>query len=154
MPDQADRLSDRVAARMDRVAPGWKGAPPPVPLLAQRRCPWCGAMIEASTGIVDGLRPKPGDCSVCFGCTRLGVFYATGPGTLELRRATPTETARFLEDAAVGKMLQQARAAPLRKVESYREARAHVERWRDGLLLDAAGERLARAAGRDRRRRR
>jgi hypothetical protein len=103
-----------------------------------RRCPWCGALIDESDGVLEGARPKPGDCSVCFGCLRLGVFVAAGDGRLGLRRATAAERARFLADPELARVLALIRADPLRKARNRDDAMVYVEQWRDLLGADAA----------------
>jgi hypothetical protein len=115
-----------------------------------RRCPWCGEVIDESDGVLEGQRPKAGDCSVCFGCLRLGVFTAPagGRGPLGLRRATPAEAAAFLARPELARVLALVRGDPLRKVRGHQDAMAHVEGWRDLLGLDAAALRLAQRARR------
>lgn len=57
-------------------------------------CPHCERENEMHTG--DG-HPSAGDVSICWECRRLAVFTETGG----VRKPTPEEHARFMENALV-----------------------------------------------------
>jgi hypothetical protein len=79
-------------------------------------CPHCGKLLDGVTCLEDdAITPKPGDFSVCFGCSALLTFDET----LIVRLATDQELKEFsnvaFEDFA--KMIEAAiGAAMIRKI--------------------------------------
>ncbi len=66
-----------------------------------QRCPVCGGLNEAATGMTGMEGPREGDASICLYCGALCVFNADGT----IRQTTEEETARMLADPMVARIL-------------------------------------------------
>ena len=71
-------------------------------------CPYCGERCDAHAEVADpAAQPRDGDCSVCFGCGEVAVYFAITPSVLALRQPTQDERRELLADPDV----RRARAA-------------------------------------------
>lgn len=105
--------------------------------LPERQCPWCGAEVDESDGVIPTDRPHAGAASCCVECRRLSVFTAAPSGGLALRRATPAEAKAISQQPEVRAMLQLLRADPLRpRPNNAADVEPLVGRWRGRVELD------------------
>jgi S-DNA-T family DNA segregation ATPase FtsK/SpoIIIE len=90
-----------------------------------RACPHCGRVNELVDGITTTNQPKPGDVSICYGCTRIGIFTETGirvPRPAELRQLAADPNILAAQAAAAGSLGPMAAVARSRRA-ARREAR-------------------------------
>jgi len=64
-------------------------------------CPFCGALNDASTGVLHGQVPRVGDISVCAYCQEAGIFAKDEKGHLIIRKPTAKEWVQIVCDPNV-----------------------------------------------------
>lgn len=68
-----------------------------VPYVFDTICPWCGKKNEVNRGVGHDEPPSPGDVSICFECTQLGVY----DDEMRMRKPTAEEAVVLSTDPNV-----------------------------------------------------
>lgn len=75
------------------------------------KCPACGYLFDAATGLGDATEPNDGAVSICIACGALGIF-THALGQLTVRPATPDE----LDALRANPLIRQALAVRARVI--------------------------------------
>lgn len=69
-------------------------------------CPACGYKTDAATPVgAAGIRPKPGDASICLGCGQL-LFFELDMVGLRLRLPTALELVEMRSNPTIERLLE------------------------------------------------
>ena len=71
------------------------------------RCPYCGKKLDRCSSVQDRATPKPGDLTLCFGCSLLMAFDAE----LRVRPLNAQELERLLGDPELQEIVARTGAA-------------------------------------------